>query len=128
MTLITSLDNLHFFSFHGMYPQEKINGGKYTVDIWLEQDLPNDSEFKNIDNLIDYEIVYGLIKHEMYQAKDFIEDVAKSIINAVQHNMALPKNIVSIKIKITKHNPAGKFDGGNASVTLNYKIPLVSLT
>jgi dihydroneopterin aldolase len=52
----------------------------------------------------------------MENPRDFIESVAQSIINQLKTDY---NHLENISVKITKYNPAGKFDGGNASVVLS---------
>ncbi len=115
MKLVTALEKLEFFAFHGIYAEEKTIGGKFTLDIWIEQDVPDEIEFKKINEVLDYEKIYAIVKNEMNQPKDLIEEVAKNILDKIELQNA---DLVSIKIKITKHNPAGKFEKGDASVML----------
>ena len=116
MKLQTALENLEFYAYHGMYPEEKINGGLFKVDVWIDEEVSELANFKNIHQLINYEAVFAIIKQEMDMNRDFIEDLAMSILGSI--TKLLVNREVLITVKITKPNPAGKFGSGNASVTL----------
>jgi dihydroneopterin aldolase len=51
-------------------------------------------------------------------SRDLIEEVASNIMRKI--NMTF-SNLENITVFITKHNPAGKFNGANARVKLSLK-------
>lgn len=116
MKVQTCLENLEFFSYHGMYDFEKIKGGKFKVDIMLTENVADNKSFETINDVLDYEKVFAIVKLEMEIPRDFIETVAQSIISKLKTDY---KHLENITVKITKYNPAGQFDGGNASVSLS---------
>ena len=116
MKVQTCLENLEFFAYHGMYDFEKVKGGKFRVDIILTENKPNDVLMEKLSDIIDYEQVLKIVKTEMENPRDFIETVAQSIINQLKTDY---NHLENISVKITKYNPADKFDGGNASVVLS---------
>ena len=116
MKLQTALENLEFFAYHGMYPEEKVKGGMFKVDVWIDEDLPESRDLQTIENLIHYEEIFNIIKSEMEIKRDFIEDLAKSILQKIQQHLSHKE--ILITVKISKPDPAGKFGSGAASVTL----------
>lgn len=116
MKVQTCLENLEFFAYHGMYDFEKVNGGEFKVDVFLTENVLDSKTFESISDVLDYEKVYSIVKTEMEKPRDFIETVAQSIINQLKNDY---NHLENISVKITKYNPAGKFDGGNASVVLS---------
>ena len=116
MKVQTCLENLEFFAYHGMYDYEKINGGKFKVDIALTENVNDNKSFETLADVLDYEKVFAIVKHQMELPKDFIETVAHGIITQLKTDY---NHLENISVKITKYNPAGKFDGGNASVSLS---------
>jgi dihydroneopterin aldolase len=115
MKVETCLENLEFFSYHGMYDFEKVKGGKFKVDIALIETVFENKSFEKLNDVLDYEKVFAIVKQEMEKPRDFIETVAQSIILKLKTDY---NHLENITVKITKHNPAGQFDGGNASVCL----------
>jgi dihydroneopterin aldolase len=116
MNVETCLENLEFFAYHGMYDFEKISGGKFRVDVVLTENKTDKQSFDKLEDVLDYEKVFAIVKTEMEKPRDFIEAVAQSIINQLKTDY---NHLENITVKITKYNPAGKFDGGNASVKLS---------
>lgn len=101
---------------HGLYPEEKLIGGIFKVDLWVDEEVPDDKDFHKLANLINYEQLYSIVKEEMFIKRDFIEDLAKSILQRTS-NLLNNKDVL-ITVKITKMDPAKKFGSGSASVTL----------
>lgn len=116
MKVQTCLENLEFFAYHGMYDFEKVKGGKFKIDVFLTENVLDSKTFESINDVLDYEKVFSIVKTEMEKPRDFIETVAQSIINQLKTDY---NHLENISVKITKYNPAGKFDGGNASVVLS---------
>lgn len=117
MKLQTALENLEFFAHHGMYSEEKERGGVFKVDLWIDEEVADDKDLKVIDNLINYENLFEIVQEEMLIKRDFIEDLAKTILQRVS-NLLIDREVI-IKVKISKPNPAGKFGSGSASVTMS---------
>ncbi|MES2380866.1 MAG: dihydroneopterin aldolase [Bacteroidota bacterium] len=116
MKVETCLENLEFFAYHGLYDYEKVNGGKFRIDVTLSENVNNNKSFETLEDVLNYEKVFAIVKKEMEQPRDFIETVAADIITQLKTDY---NHLANITVKITKYNPAGKFDGGNASVTLS---------
>ncbi|MES2655689.1 MAG: dihydroneopterin aldolase [Bacteroidota bacterium] len=116
MKVETCLENLEFFAYHGLYDYEKVNGGKFRIDVTLSENVNNNKSFETLEDVLNYEKVFAIVKKEMEQPRDFIETVAAEIITQLKTDY---NHLANITVKITKYNPAGKFDGGNASVTLS---------
>jgi dihydroneopterin aldolase len=105
-----------FFAFHGLYPQERVLGGKFSVGLSVEIELGDSPPPGTIEKATDYERLYRIIAEEMAEPRDLIEAVAAVIL---ERTRALHPGAM-ISVTITKANPAGLFAGnGSASVTLS---------
>ncbi len=118
MNLQTALENMEFFSYHGLYPDEKVKGGKFTVAVYIDEQCADNKEFKGINEVINYEMVYEIVKKEMDISRDLIEEVASNILRKINMTFSSVENIT---VYITKHNPASNFNGANAKVRLSLK-------
>ncbi len=116
MKLQTALENLSFFAYHGLYPEEKTNGGNFSVDVWIDQEVPEGHNMQDLKGLVNYEEIFQIIKSEMEIRRDLIEDLAKTMLDRI--NQHLVDKDVLVTLKITKPNPGGRFGSGAASVTL----------
>ena len=117
MQITTALENIRFFAYHGMYPEEKIKGAEFIVDVWVSGEVTDETEFRKLEELVNYEQIYSILTDEMDKPRDFIEDLAKTILDRVFS--LLTQKDFQVKVKITKPNPAGLFGSGAASVMLS---------
>ncbi len=91
-----SLEKLEFHSYHGLYEQEKKAGNTYWVDV--KADLSINSEKKiELDESVDYEIIFQIVKKHMEIPTELIENVCLNIIKELKNRfMETDKITVSI--------------------------------
>lgn len=113
MKVSTCLENLEFFAYHGLYEEEKVKGGKFTLCMELMREVDDALRFEKIEDVQNYEQVYHIACEEMAIARDLIETVAQQIALRLLQEFG-----GSVRVSLTKHNPAGKFGNGNATVRI----------
>lgn len=96
------LENMIFFAYHGVLPQENAAGNTFVVNIKLESDLSEAATSDNLDDTINYAQVYEVIKQEMNIPSCLLEHVAGRIIKALRKRF--PKLGV-IELKLSKKAP-----------------------
>lgn len=116
MKLQTALEQLEFFAYHGIYPEEKLQGGKFRVDVVVTETIDAQRNFVDLEAQVNYEQLFQLVKAEMEQPRELIEEVAYRILTAIKQE--LRNRQVAIEVKITKPDPGGRFGTGAASVCL----------
>ncbi|MFN4082680.1 MAG: dihydroneopterin aldolase [Bacteroidia bacterium] len=116
MKIITALENVKFYAYHGIYNFEKEKGGEFVVNVYIEEEIDLNKNLNDLNSLINYEKLFEIVKDEMENTKNLIEEVASVILQRISHLLIDKKAI--IKVKIDKINPVGKFGSGNASVTI----------
>jgi len=112
----TSINNVEFFSFHGLYPEEKLTGGKFIVDAIVELEIDDHASMKRLTEEINYELLFSIVKSEMEKPRDLIETVAKSILDHIGSRI---HHVHFAEVKIEKLNRGGIFKSGSASVSLS---------
>lgn len=100
-----SLDRLSFFAFHGVHPLEQKVGTYYEVSVELDIDLSASAQSDQIQDTIDYSVVYAIIEREMKISSKLIEHVAGRIKKAIQTQFP---SIIYIRVQIVKLNPPVK--------------------
>ncbi len=96
------LINMEFFAHHGCFCEEQIIGNKFIVNFWVEADLTKPSITDNIEDALNYQSIYNIIKREMKPKSHLLEFVARRILNAVKEEFP---TIVNAQITIDKLNP-----------------------
>ena len=97
-----SLEGLEFHAFHGVYPHERETGNWFEVDITVETDIREGAIQDNLDNTVNYEVLYQFVKDEMDKPSKLLETVAEKIVERVFQD--LPE-VRQVELKIAKINP-----------------------
>lgn len=115
---IIAIEGMHFFAHHGFYKEERVLGGKYTVDVYLEFDFQKAAALDDLSKTIDYEMVFATVKQEMEINAHLIENVCHRILEALRVQLpAAP----FIKVRVNKFNPPMKGSVDKVSVEDVYK-------
>ena len=94
------LNNMVFYGFHGVYPEERKLGQRFNVSITLQTENSLDAKIKELNDTVDYTKVYKEVKHIMeIQQFQLLEDCANTIINKILDNFPL---VIGIKVTIEK--------------------------
>ena len=114
MALI-SLENMEFFAYHGCFKEEQIIGNKFIVNLEMEVDTRKAEDSDNLEDTVNYQKVYNVIREEMQLKSKLVENIAKRIISSIYKHFS---EVTRVKIKISKINPpiGGKVE--NVSVTI----------
>ena len=113
---VISLHGMEFFSYHGCFDEEQVLGNNFIIDLSIETDTSQAEETDDVNQTINYQVVYNLVKMEMAINSKLLENVGSRIIDTIYE--AFP-NITNINLTISKLNPPldGKVD--RISVTLS---------
>ncbi len=96
------LNDMHFFAYHGFYPEEQANGNDFLVNITLEIPNVSASETDNLDETLNYELVYNVVKEEMNIISKLLEHLATRIKKRLEQEFPL---IQSLTVRVSKKNP-----------------------
>ncbi len=110
------LENLVFKSFHGLYPEEKIIGTNFIVNLSVQFVLQND-ETITIDDTINYEVLFEIVSIHMKKPKELLENLVVNITKDILNRF---NQIKQVSISITKKNPP--IHEINGDVTVSYQI------
>ncbi|MCL2063844.1 MAG: dihydroneopterin aldolase [Candidatus Cloacimonetes bacterium] len=94
------LNNMVFYGFHGIYPEERKLGQRFNVSISIYTDDTLDSIVKDLKDTVDYTKIYDEVKHIMeIQQFHLLEDCANTILTSILKNFDL---VVGLKVLIEK--------------------------
>ena len=97
------IEEMEFYAFHGHYQEEQIVGNRFLVDLELETDLSAPAQSDQLEDAVNYQEAYKLIKYEMRITKsNLLENIAKRILDALFREM---KGIEKATVKIRKMHP-----------------------
>ena len=109
------IEGMEFYAYHGHYKEEQIVGNRFLINLKIETDCSKAAESDNINDAVNYQTAYKIIKAEMKKKSNLLENIAGRILDSLYKNM---KNVKLITIKVSKMNPpmGGKIN--NVSVTM----------
>ncbi len=97
------IEAMEFYAFHGHYQEEQIVGNRFLVDLEMEADLSAPARTDKLDDAVNYQQAYQIIKEEMRRTKsNLLENIGKRILDALYDNM---ESVEKATIRIRKLNP-----------------------
>ncbi|UZR94898.1 dihydroneopterin aldolase [Chondrinema litorale] len=96
------LEGLEFFAYHGFYKTEREVGRKFGVDIEVTVDFSKAAIDDTLNDTINYEHVYNIVKEEMATPVKLLEFLADKICNNI---LLAFNNIEDVHISIKKFDP-----------------------
>ncbi len=99
------LEQLHFYAYHGVLPQEKEEGQDFYVSLVLDLDLAPAGKSDDLLDTVDYGAVYEMVREITLERRfDLIETLAETIAAAILAAFAVNK----VKVRVDKPKAPGK--------------------
>lgn len=99
---IIDITGMEFYSFHGCFSEERVIGTRFVVDLKLVVDTSVAQASDNIDDTVNYLLVYQEVKKQMEKPSHLLENVADRIASAVLDAF---HPVESVEVKVSKLNP-----------------------
>lgn len=107
-----NLNQLEFFSYHGLHEEERVIGNTFLVD--LELAFEAGGNIQGIEQTIDYSAVYSLVKNRMAKPALLLETLAQDIVSGIH---GLDSRISFVRVSITKKSAPITGLQGNVGVS-----------
>ena len=107
---------MKFFAYHGCFKEEKIVGNHFRVDLKLEGDFSQAAQSDNLEDALDYQRAYQLVKKEMETPSDLLEHLAGRILGRLHNELHLLERAT---VKVSKKNPPIGGEMQQVSVTMS---------
>ena len=108
------LHNLRFFSFHGVYEEEKILGNEFEVNAEVTFNVAE--TVTGLEQTVNYVSIYDMVKQRMNIPTALLETVAQDL----AHNIhSIDDRIISVTFTVKKVNPP--LENFRGSVGVSYK-------
>ena len=114
---IISIEKMEFYSYHGCFEEERKIGTWFNVDLSMEVDTSKAEMSDNLDDTVNYQAVYAVVKREMMISSKLLENVARRILDAVKKEFPA---VSYVWVKIKKMNPplGGKIESVSVEMEL----------
>ncbi len=96
------IEQMEFYSFHGCFEEERIVGNSFIVDLLMETDMKRACETDRIDDALNYQTAYDLVKLEMKEKSYLLEHIACRILDALFKKFP---NLDKATVKVSKMTP-----------------------
>ena len=93
------LEGMQFYAYHGVNPEERILGQRFTVDVSLAVDLRRAGESDDLSDTVSYSEVYRMVRRIVEgEPRNLIEAVAEAIAGAIlDHYPAVAQVAVTVR-------------------------------
>ena len=112
------LQNVRFYAFHGVLPQERQVGGDFVVNLRVGYPIERAMESDEVGDTLNYATLFDLVKQEMNIPSHLLEHVAGRIVKAI---VAAFPAVTSIDLELIKQNPPMGADSDGAGVEVHFK-------
>lgn len=102
MTGKIALEGLIFHAFHGVHAHETTSGNRFEIDLIFEFDVSAAADSDKLEDTVDYEQVYKVVRREMELPAHLLEHLAERIVSALLDTFS---PIRYIQLKLSKLNP-----------------------
>jgi dihydroneopterin aldolase len=113
---IIEIEGMKFYAFHGHFESEQVVGNDFEVNLKIETDCEKASVSDNLDDALNYQTAYKIIKKEMEIPSHLLENVSKRILDSLYREFS---SIKKAEIKISKMNPPMGGEIEKVSVTMS---------
>lgn len=111
------LCGMRFFAHHGCFQEEKTIGNHFIVDFSAEVDMLIPSETDSLEDAVNYQLIYDIVKEEMDISSDLLEHVAGRIGRRIKADFPMLQNIT---VSVAKLNPPIGGQVGASRITLTF--------
>jgi len=112
------VEGIKIYAHHGCFKEEALIGTNFLVDVELDADLSLPGNSDNINDAVNYQAVFSIVKEQMAIRSNLLEHVGKRIIEAIFNQFV---EVEQIKLKVAKLNVplGGQID--NTAIEFNCK-------
>lgn len=101
MALI-EIEGMEFYAFHGHFDVEKVAGNRFLVDLKIDADCSRAGQSDQLEDTLDYQKAYLIVKEEMSVPSNLLEHVGQRIISRLKSEFM---EIERISVKVSKMTP-----------------------
>ena len=106
---------MKFHAYHGYLDFEKRDGNTFLVNLILELNTEKAEISDKLEDTLNYQEVYDVVKHEMEIPSNLIEHAARRIFDALIENFP---QILHLNLRLSKLNPPLGGDVKSVSVEI----------
>ena len=95
------VEGIKIYAYHGCFKEETAIGTNFIIDVELDVDLSKPSTSDTIEDTVNYQAVFTVIKEQMAIPSNLLEHVSKRIMDTLFEKF---QAIEKIQLKVSKLN------------------------
>ena len=95
------VEGIKIYAFHGCFKEEADIGTNFQVDVVLDADLSKPAKTDDINDAVNYQAVFTIIKEQMAIRSNLLENVSNRISETLFKEFP---EVSKIKLKVSKLN------------------------
>lgn len=99
------LKQMEFFSHHGCFEEERTIGNKFIVNLKVEGDFSQPALSDKIEDALNYQQLYDIVKEQMATTSSLLENVAQRIVDEIVIKFGDAFDLECVEVTIDKLNP-----------------------
>ena len=96
------LEGMEFRAHHGCLDREKVVGNDFVVDFRGDVDMAAAMESDNLEDAVNYALIYDVVAEEMAKPSDLLEHVAGRIVKALKDRFP---EFERFSVRVSKKRP-----------------------
>jgi dihydroneopterin aldolase len=96
------LERMHFYAYHGFFEQERIIGNDFYVTATIDLQEVTALQSDNLNDTLNYQQVYDVVKDEMQKTSKLLEAVAQRIVTRLK---TIHPKVTHVRVQLSKKNP-----------------------
>jgi dihydroneopterin aldolase len=112
---LIQIENMEFYAYHGHFKEEQIVGNRFLVDLTIETDMQVPAKSDDLNDALNYQVAYNVVKEEMQSKSHLLEHIAGRILDSLYDQFTTIKKAT---VKVSKMNPPMGGQMERVSVTL----------
>lgn len=114
---LIQIEGMEFYAYHGHFAEERLVGNDFVLDLTIQTNLAPAAASDCLEDAVNYQEIYNLIKEEMKVKSSLLENIADRIIEAIYIEFA--DQVEYVKVKVSKMNPPLNGKIRNVSITMS---------
>lgn len=110
-----SLENMRFYAYHGCFKEEAETGTEFQVDLHILTDTSKAEQSDNLEDTVNYQTLYELVKRNMKIRSHLLEHVTHRILKELHESFP---QIEEAELTMSKLHPPIGGQVGSVSVTM----------
>ncbi len=97
-----NIEKMQFYAYHGCFKEEQVVGTKFEISITVDVDTTTPSKTDALEDALNYQELYWVVKAEMEINSKLIEHVGQRIADKVMKTFP---QVQALSLKLSKLNP-----------------------